>query len=189
MTYLTNASSYLVNALVGLALYAVLLRFWLQWVRGDFRNEVGQFLIAVTNPVVVPLRRILPSIGSIDTATLVLALLVALVKIGLLSLIQGFTPPLVNTLLYAFAELLRCSIYLFMAALIVSIIVSWFNPQSYNPIVIVAQSIANPLLLPFRRLIPPLAGLDISPIFVFILLNLGLQFLQINCPHLYSCFV
>lgn len=188
MTYLTNASSYLVNALVGLALYAVLLRFWLQWVRGDFRNEVGQFLITVTNPVVVPLRRILPSMGTIDTATLVLAFLVAMLKIGLLSVIQGFMPPILNMVIFAFAELLRCSIYLFMAALIVSILASWINPNSYNPIIATAQSIGNPLLTPFRRLIPPLGGLDISPIFVFLLLNLGLQFLQHNCPHMFACF-
>jgi YggT family protein len=189
MNYLANASSYLVEALVGLALYAVLLRFWLQWVRGDFRNQVGQFLIATTNPVVIPLRKILPSVGSIDTATIVLALLVAIFKTVLLSLIQGFMPPVLNIIIYALAELLRCTIYLFMAGLIVSILASWINPHSYHPLVATAQSIANPILAPFRRLIPPLGGLDISPIFVFLILNLGLQFLQFNCPHIYACFI
>lgn len=189
MNYLANASSYLVDALVGLALYAVLLRFWMQWVRANFRNPVGQFLITTTNPAVIPMRKVLPSIGSIDTATVVLALLVAMLKTFLLSVIAVGMPPFLNLLVYSIAELLRCSIYLFMAAMIVSIIASWINPHSYNPIIAVAQSIADPLLAPIRKIIPPLAGLDISPIFAFLILNLGLQFIKFNCRGLYACFI
>ena len=80
MPYLQNASTFLVGALFSFALYVVLLRFWMQWVRADFRNEIGQFIISVTNPLVLPLRRLLPSIGVIDTATVVLALIVSLLK-------------------------------------------------------------------------------------------------------------
>ena len=187
MSYLTNASSFLVDALVGLALYVVLLRFWMQWVRAEFRNPIGQFLITTTNPVVIPLRKVLPSIGLIDTATVVLALLVAAVKITLLVLIHGAVPPALNLLIYSVVEVLRCSLYLFFAAIIVSIIASWVNPYSAHPLVRVAQQIAEPLMAPFRRLIPPIAGLDISPIFVFIVLQLALQFLNQSCPNLYQC--
>lgn len=188
MNYLINASSYLVDVLIGLALYAVLLRFWMQWVKADFRNPIGQFLITTTNPIVLPLRRILPSIAAIDTATVLLALAIAALKTGLLSVIAGVTPPLLNLLLFSVIELLRCSIYLFMAALIIGIIASWVNPHSYHPVFSIANSISNPLLAPFRRLIPPLGGLDISPIFVFLALNLALQFLDTNCAYLFRCF-
>ncbi len=189
MNYLINASSYLVEALVGLALYVVLLRFWMQWVRANFRNQVGHFLITTTNPVVVPLRRVLPSIGLVDTATIVLALLIAALKTTLLVLIQGGVPPILNLVVFSIFEVLRCSVYLFFAAIIVSIIASWINPYSAHPLVTVAQSIAQPIMAPFQRLIPPIAGLDISPIFVIILLQLGLQFLNQTCPWLYQCFI
>jgi YggT family protein len=188
MNYFANASSFLVEALVGLALYAVLLRFWMQWVRADFRNQIGHFLITTTNPVVVPLRKVLPSIGLIDTATVVLALVIAVVKTVLLATILGGMPSILNLLLFSVVEILRCSLYLFFAAIIVSIIASWINPYSTHPLVTVARSIAEPLMAPFRRLIPPIAGLDISPIFVFLVLNLALLFLSQNCPIWYRCF-
>lgn len=189
MTYLVNASSYLVDVLIGLVLYAVLLRFWMQWVRADFRNPVGHFLITISNPFIVPLRRILPSIGLIDTATIILALLVAALKTTLLVLINGALPPPINLLLYSITEVLRCSVYLMFAVMIVSIVSSWINPYSAHPVVNIARSLATPLMAPFRRFIPPLAGLDISPIFVFIVLNLALQFLNQNCRGLYNCFL
>ena len=188
MNYLVNASSFLVEALVGLVLYAVLLRFWMQWVRADFRNPVGHFLITTTNPVVIPLRKVLPSIGLIDTATVVLALAVAAVKTILLASILGAMPSIVTLLVYSAVEVLRSSIYLFFAAIIVSIIASWINPYSAHPLVTIARAIAEPLMAPFRRLIPPIAGLDISPIFVFLVLQLALLFLNQNCPIWYRCF-
>ena len=120
MNYLINASSFLVEALFGLALYVVLLRFWMQWVRADFRNQIGQFLITTTNPVVIPLRNVLPSIGLIDTATVVLALGIAAVKTTLLVLIQGGVPPILSLMMYSLVEVLRCSLYLFFAAIILA---------------------------------------------------------------------
>lgn len=189
MNYLVNAGSYLIEALIGLALYAVILRFWMQWVRANFRNPVGQFLVTTTNPVVVPLRRVFPSIGLVDTATVLLAIALAAIKTSLLVVIQGGIPPLLNLLIFSLTEVVRCSLYLFFAALIVSIVASWLNPYNANPLIDIARSIAEPLMAPFRRLIPPIAGLDISPIFVFMLLNLALQFLKTNCAWLYNCFV
>lgn len=187
MNYLVNASSFLIEALIGLALYAILLRFWMQWVRADFRNPIGHFLLSTTNPIVVPLRRVLPSIGSIDTATVVLAIFIAALKTTLLILLHGFTPPWLNILLYALVDVIRHSIHLFFAALIVSVIVSFVNPYSHHPLVNIAHAIINPLLAPFRRFIPPIAGLDITPVFLFILFQLALQFLTDICPSLSSC--
>ena len=84
MQYLLNASLYLIDAVFSLALYLMLLRFWMQWVRADFRNQFGGFIITITNPVVIPTRKFIPSIGTIDTATLILAYLIALFKVCLL---------------------------------------------------------------------------------------------------------
>lgn len=177
MPYIQNASTFLVGALFSFALYAVLLRFWMQWVRADFRNEIGQFVITATNPVVLPLRKILPSIGVIDTATVVLAMLVSLLKFGVLLLISGelakYSIPRVIS--FGFAGVIEATIYLFMAAIFIGIIASWINPHSYNPVLSVARSISEPLLAPARNLIPAFAGLDFSPMIVLLFLQFSLR--------------
>lgn len=180
MQYITNASIYLVDVLFSLALYVVLLRFWMQWVRADFRNELGQFVITITNPLVMPLRKIIPSIKTIDTATLLLAYLFALVKIvALLALTYGVSLAALfpSVLITALGILLQSTIYLFMAAIFIGIVASWVAPQSYHPILMVARSIGEPILAPARRIIPPIAGVDLSPILVFLFLNLSLRLL------------
>ena len=177
MQYITNASIYLVDVLVGLALYIVLLRFWMQWVRANFRNELGQFVISISNPIVMPLRKVVPSIKTIDTATLLLAYLIALLKFVTIEVLDKGTPiPLQfpGALLAAAGVLLQASIYLFMAAIFIVIIASFLAPHSYHPILMVARSISEPLMSPARRIIPPISGIDLSPILVFLFLNLCL---------------
>ena len=184
MNYLGNASSYLTESLLGLALYVVLLRFWMQWVRAGFRNPIGQFLITVTNPVVIPLRRILPSIGSIDTATVLLAFAIAAIKTLILSAIFGHTPAWLSVLAYSLGELIRASVYIFMAAIFIQIIASWVNPYSDHPVVEIARAIGEPLMAPARRIIPPIGGLDLSPILVFLFLQLSLQLVVAPLQHI-----
>ncbi|GHA05153.1 membrane protein [Arenicella chitinivorans] len=169
-----NAAHFLIQAVLSLALYVVLLRFWMQWVRADFRNQLGQFIIAMTNPIVIPLRKILPSIGTIDTATVVLALLIAAIKLTVYVALHGASANLVTILMISIGLVLRYSIYLFIGAILVGIIASWVNPHTYHPVVMVARSISAPLLAPAQRLIPPLAGLDFSPVVVLLLLQASL---------------
>ena len=169
-----NAVHFLIQAVLSLALYVVLLRFWMQWVRADFRNQLGQFIIAVTNPVVIPLRKVLPSIGTIDTATVVLALIIAAIKLFVYLALHGLGGNPITIVVISIGLLLRYSIYLFIAAIIVGIIASWVNPHTYHPMVAVARAISNPLLAPAQRLIPPLAGLDFSPVIVLLLLQASL---------------
>lgn len=177
MPYLQNASTFLVGALFSFALYVVLLRFWMQWVRADFRNEIGQFIISVTNPLVLPLRRLLPSIGVIDTATVVLALIVSLLKYCVLLLIVGaigqYSIPKLLSL--GIAGTVEATIYLFIGAIFIGIIASWISPNSYNPVLNVARSISEPLLAPVRNLIPAFGGLDFSPIVVLLFLQFSLR--------------
>jgi len=152
----------------------VLLRFWMQWVRADFRNPFGQFIISVTNPVIIPLRRILPGIGMIDTATVLLAFMVAVIKVYALLALLGYSAGWLPLALYSVGEVIRSSIYIFFAAIFIQIIASWVNPHSYHPILGIARSISEPLLAPARKLIPPIGGLDLSPIIIIIFLQLTL---------------
>ncbi len=175
MQGLQNASSYIVEVIVGFALYMVLLRFFMQLFRVDFRNDLGQFLISVTNPIVLPLRRIIPSIKTVDTSTLLLAYLVALLKVSLL-LVLAAGPSVIltaffNIAIYAVFQLIQASLYLFIAAIFISFIASWVAPHSYHPILMVARSLMEPLVAPVRRVIPPLGGIDFSPMVVLMGLN------------------
>lgn len=177
MPYLQNASTFLVGAIFSFALYIVLLRFWMQWVRADFRNEIGQFVISITNPLVLPLRRLLPSIGVIDTATVVLAIVVSTVKFCVLLIISNditnySIPKLIS---FGFASVIESTIYLFMGAIFIGIVASWISPQNYNPILNVARSISEPLLAPARNLIPSMGGLDFSPMIVLLFLQFSLR--------------
>ena len=96
MQYIQNATTYITQAIFAFAIYVVLLRFWMQWVRADFRNELGQFIITVTNPVVIPLRKVIPSIGTVDSATLFLAYLLCFLKYVVMIAISGTFSKLVN---------------------------------------------------------------------------------------------
>ena len=181
MQYLLNATNYLAGALISFTLYIVLVRFWMQWVRADFRNQVGQFIITVTNPIVIPLRRIIPSIGTIDSATLLLAYTISLFKLIVLFTLSSLQVPLIALfpwiLIVALGVLLQACIYLFMFAIFISIIASWVAPHSYHPVLGVVRSISEPILAPARRLIPSIAGLDLSPMIVLLFLNFSLQLL------------
>ena len=174
MPYIQNATSFIVETIFNLALYIVLLRFWMQWVRADFRNEFGQFIIKATNPVVIPLRRIIPSIGKVDTATVIFAIAIAILKVVALFLIFGSSVSsfsVLKILSFAIAVVLNSSIYVFLAAIVVGIIASWVNPNSYHPILSIAHSISNPLLAPARRLLPAMGGIDFSPMLVVLFLR------------------
>jgi len=169
-----NATIFLTQAIIGIVLYVVLLRFWMQWVRADFRNELGQFIISVTNPLVIPLRKILPPIGTIDTATIVLAWLIAVFKIFAFFLLAPGQPNILQYLIFSIGLFIKASIYLFLAAIIIGVIASWINPHSYHPILSVARSISEPLLAPARRLIPSIGGIDFSPMVVLLFLQFSL---------------
>lgn len=175
MPYIQNATDFLLQSIIGFALYIALLRFWMQWVRADFRNSFGQFIITLTNPLVIPLRKVLPSVGSIDSATVVLALGLAALKIFAFVSLRNFSPGLVDYLVMSVGVFIKASIYLFMLAIFIQIIVSWVNPGAYHPILSVAHAISNPLMAPARRLIPPIGGIDLSPIVVILFLQLSLR--------------
>lgn len=163
-----SALVFIVNALTSLYLLVLLLRFWLPWLRADFRNPLAQGILKLTSPVVIPLRRVIPSFGRLDTATIVVAFVVQYIAILLILLIMGATPNITIIATTALVKLILLSLNLFMFAIFVRIILSWISPGQYNPAIAIIGTLTEPLLRPVRKIIPAMGGFDISPIFVII---------------------
>ena len=173
--YFSNAGVFLINVVFGLYLFAVLLRFLFQLVRADFYNPLCQAIVTVTNPVLRPLRRYIPSLRGIDTASVVLLITLQLLNTLLVALVVGVAPHLFGLVVVAVAELASKAVWIFMGAIMIQIVLSWVSPGGYNPVIGVIDALSGPLLLPARRLLPPIGGLDFSPMLVLIGLNLMLM--------------
>ncbi|AXA65285.1 MULTISPECIES: YggT family protein [Pseudomonas] len=174
MSAFAQALVYVIQTLGSLYLLIILLRFILQLVRADFYNPLSQFTVRATQPLLKPVRRIIPGFGGVDLAALVLAILVQLalmmvVVVLLGASIGGLFPAL---LIWALLGVASLFLKVFFFALIVSVILSWVAPQTHNPAAELVNQICEPLLAPFRRILPSLGGLDLSPIFAFIVINL-----------------
>lgn len=181
MSALTDIGNLLVQTFFNLFLVAVLLRLLLQLARADFYNPISQFLVKVTKPVLQPLRRVIPGVLGIDMAAVVLALALQMLATSLLLLLHGLA--LINPLTLLIWAALGCIgmiINIYFVAILVSIILSWIAQGSYNPAVILLHQLTEPVMAPFRRILPPMGGLDLSPIFVFLSINV----LQIILNHL-----
>jgi YggT family protein len=172
--YLANPLEFLVTTLFSLYILAVMLRFLLGAVRADFYNPVSQFLVRITNPLLLPMRKVIPSLGRYDTSALLLMLLLQFISLGLVVLIRGISVSVVTLLIVAVGELLMLAINVFMFAIIIQVILSWVNPGSYNPVTALLYSITSPIMRPLQRLIPPISGIDLSPLVAII----GLQVLR-----------
>jgi YggT family protein len=167
---ISTAIVFIVNAITSLYLLVLLLRFWMPLLGADFRNPLAQGILRLTSPLVIPLRRILPAVGRIDTATVLVAFVIQYVTLLILLLIIGQRAGFVPIALTAIVKLVVLSINLFVYAIFIRIILSWLAPGNYNPATAIITTLTEPVLRPFRRIIPPLGGFDISPIFAVILL-------------------
>jgi YggT family protein len=150
-----------------------LLRVLLPLARADSRNQLSQAVIRLTNPLVLPLRRVLPPIGQIDTASLVALILVEMATIGILWLLGAF-PLLFSTaqfLQLVLFNLLGCALQFYTFALILFAVLSWVAPGTYSPAAALLSSLCEPLLRPVRKLIPHIAGIDVSALLVIIALQ------------------
>ncbi|UJF23119.1 YggT family protein [Shewanella sp. OMA3-2] len=165
-----NAMSFLVSTLFDLYLMVVILRFWLQLVKADFYNPFSQFVVKATQPIVAPMRRVIPSIGSIDTASLVLALIVVIVKMLLLTFIAGAGIDIATLLLFSVVSVLKNAGVLLFWMLLIRAVLSWFN-QGNNPIIMIMSQLTDPILAPIRKIIPAIGGLDLSVLVLFIAMN------------------
>jgi YggT family protein len=179
---MTQALYFIVKTLAQLFLLLLLLRFWLPLLRADFRNPVAQGILRFTSPLVIPLRRILPSVGRLDTATILIAFVVQfLVVIVLLVITNRMAGPLPIAIV-SVIELAILSLNLFFFVILIRVILSWVAPGNYNPVTALIATLSEPILQPFRRLIPSIGGLDVSPIFAIVLLQALVIFLRTLKP-------
>ena len=163
---------YLLQTVLGLYLLAVLLRFLLQVVKADFYNPVSLFVVRVTNPALKPLRRVIPGFGGFDLAALTLAVLLQIAAIVIQLLLLGYSPgnPLM-LIAWGLVGVLALLVKFYFFAILAMIIASWLAPGSYHPALLLLHQLVEPVMAPFRRILPPLGGLDLSPILVFVLIN------------------
>jgi len=176
-----NSVNFLVNTLFDLYIMVILLRVWLQVARADFYNPFSQFIVKATQPVVAPLRRLIPSLGGWDCATILFAFAVACLKIIVLSLLVNatFNPAVIA--ISGLVILLTAVFKIIFWVLVLRAILSWVS-KGNNPIEAVMHQLSEPLLAPVRRFIPPIGGLDLSMLVVLF----GLQFVEILVNDLLS---
>ncbi|MCW8126647.1 YggT family protein [Microbulbifer halophilus] len=170
----SNIGVFLFATLGILFLFAVLMRFLLQLARADFYNPISQGVVKVTNPPLLPLRKLVPGFLGVDMASVVLAMLVGWVMIlvcGLLAGVGLFNP--VSALLWSLIGCVMTVVAIVFIGMLISIIFSWIAPHSSHPALMLLRQLLEPFCAPVRKLIPPLGMIDISPIFVFILLTVA----------------
>ncbi|TCL04621.1 MULTISPECIES: YggT family protein [Sodalis] len=164
--------TFLVTTVIDLYIMVLLLRIWMQWVRCDFYNPFSQFIVKITQPIIGPLRRIIPSLGPIDSASLLLAYILATLKFPLLMLIQAgalAVDPL--NLLVGLLTLLKAAGQLVFWVIIIRSLMSWVS-QGRSPMDYVLFQLSEPLMAPIRRIIPAMGGIDFSAMVVILILYL-----------------
>lgn len=181
MGALTSALDFLLTTLFQLYIAVMLLRFLLQWARADFYNPLSQFIVKATTPLVRPLRRIIPGFGGWDIATLVAAYLLTVLQVVLVGtqisqyqipgLLDGHTLQPFTIALVSLLDMFALTIGIFLVAIIILAVSSWFASGAYNPVTTLLYSITEPLLRPARRLLPPISGIDLSPLLVLLALQ------------------
>ena len=164
---LTNLLVFLLDTFLGLFALALLLRFYLQVMRAPARNPVSTFVVALTNWIVAPARRFVPGLFGIDLSTLVLAWLTEALLLALKHLITIWAaPPFFMIALVAAIQIAKLSVWILMIAVLVQAVLTWVAP--YSPAMPVLNSLSRPFLAVFRRYVPPVGNVDLSPIFVLI---------------------
>lgn len=171
-SYLVDAGAFLVTTVFDLYILVVMLRFLFQLVRADFYNPVSQFVVQLSNPPLRYLRRFVPGFGGVDVAALLLMLVLKFVERWIVLGMQGVAVGPVAALLLAVADLLDLAISVFMVSILVQVVLSWVAPTTYNPVVGLIRDLNEPLTRPARRLMPAVAGWDLSPILILIGLQL-----------------
>ncbi len=179
---MTQALYFIIKTLAQLYLLLLLLRFWLPIMRADFRNPIAQGILRITSPLVIPVRRIVPPIGRLDTSTIMVAYILEFLLVLALLAIRGLSVDTLPIAITAVLELAILSLNLFFFVILIKVILSWVAPQNYNPMTVLLHSMAEPVLRPLRRIVPAIGGFDISPIFAIILLKAAEIVLQSYRP-------
>lgn len=171
---LGSAGLMLVNSLINIYLFLLMLRFLLQASRADYYNPLSQTVVKITQPVVGPFQSFLgPVAGRFDLATLAAGFVLKVVSIIAIFMVVGIgMPPIVGLLIAGIAALANAILKIYFFAMIVMIILSWVAPNASHPAALLVMQLVEPIMAPVRRVIPPLGMIDLSPIVVFIAINL-----------------
>ena len=171
MNPIQDSFSYLIDTLFRLYMLLVLLRFLFQMTRVDFRNQFVVPVVKLTHPPLAWLRRFVPGLFGIDLSAVVLYLLLGLLNLFILGLLKGVVFNPFGGLLMVFAKMLETTIWVFIAAIFLQAIMSWFMPQPGHPVMRLLGDFTRPILSPIRNMLPAMAGIDFSPIIAFVALN------------------
>ncbi len=164
--------TFLAKTVIDLYVMVLLLRIWMQWLHSDFYNPFSQFVVKITQPIVGPLRRVIPSLGPIDSASLLLAFLLMTIKYPLLVLIQSGSMSLsLYNLLFGIISLVKAAGYLIFWVMIIRALMSWVS-QGRSPMDYLLYQLTEPLMAPIRRILPAMGGIDFSAMVVILILYL-----------------
>ncbi|CRY18871.1 YggT family protein [Yersinia enterocolitica] len=164
--------TFLAKTVIDLYVMVLLLRIWMQWVHSDFYNPFSQFVVKITQPIVGPLRRVIPSLGPIDSASLLLAFLLMTIKYPLLVLIQSGSMSLsLYNLLFGIISLVKAAGYLIFWVMIIRALMSWVS-QGRSPMDYLLYQLTEPLMAPIRHILPAMGGIDFSAMVVILILYL-----------------
>lgn len=169
---LDRVAALLIDVVVTFFVVLLLVRFHFQWLRVPFRNQVGEFVVALTNWIVRPARRVIPGIGGLDLATLLAAWVVQVLGFWLLSLVAGASPGIAALAAVAAVDLLRYSLQILLVVVVVQALLSWINP--YTPLAPVIDAATRPFLRPLRRWVPPISNFDLTPAILILILLIAL---------------
>ena len=172
MSGLNGAAIFVIQTLGSLYLLIVLLRFILQLVRANFYNPLCQFVVKATQPLLKPMRRVIPSLFGLDMSSLVLAILVQMVIFAVVLTLSYMSFNILGLLAWALIGVFTLFLKVFFFAIIISVILSWVAPGGASPAAELVNQITEPALAPFRRMLPSMGGLDISPILAFMVIQL-----------------
>lgn len=162
---------FLIEAVFSLYIAAILIRLLLGFSRADFHNPLSQFLVKITNPVLVPLRRFIPSIGKLDTSAILVAYALTLLKLTLIYLLTRGAIMFPESLFWAVGELAKSIVWIYIIALVIQAVISWIGSAHGNPVVPLINSLTNPILKPIRKVVPLVGMMDLSSLVAILGLN------------------
>lgn len=171
MAALHNVTLFIANVFFSLCIFVILLRILLQFFRANAQNPICQMIAKISNPIVLPLRRVLPRTQFIDVASVILLFLIEMIKFMTIGFLQGIYIGILPNLLMSFTDILLQIIDLLFYAVLIRVILSWINSPSSMYLNEIVYLMTEPMLGKIRRVIPPISGLDLSPVVAFILLK------------------
>lgn len=178
--YFSEAGVFLINVVFGFYILMVMLRFMLQLVRADFQNPVSQFLVKLTSPALKPLRRYVPGLAGIDISAIVLLFILKFIEQLLIYLLVGASIHIGVLLIISVTGLISLALYIYIIGIFIQVIMSWISPGAYNPVIALLQQLTEPVMRRVRGILPPMSGLDLSPLVAII----ALQLIVMAVPHL-----